>query len=122
MHYQVPPAAETKLVRCTRGALYDVIIDLRPDSSTFTRHFGVVLTADNRKMLYAPAGFAHGFQTLEDATEVFYQMSDFYAPAHARGVRWDDPRFGIAWPDGERTIADRDRNYPDFQPDALIAR
>jgi dTDP-4-dehydrorhamnose 3,5-epimerase len=116
MHYQARPFAETKMVRCTRGSMYDVIIDLRPDSSTFTRHFGVVLTEGNAKMSYIPAGFAHGFQTLEDDTEVFYQMSEFYSPEHARGVRWDDPAFGIRWPDDDRTIVDRDRTYPDFRP------
>lgn len=116
MHYQAAPAAETKIVRCTRGALHDVIVDLRPESPTFTRHLAVVLTAENRKMLYVPAGFAHGFQTLEHDTEVLYQISEFYSPEHARGVRWDDPAFGISWPDDERTIADRDRSYPDFRP------
>lgn len=115
MHYQSPPCAETKIVRCTRGAMYDVIIDLRPDSPTLTRHFGITLTADNRKMLYVPAGFAHGFQTLEDDTEVFYQISEFYSPEHSRGVRWNDPAFGIRWPDDDRTIVERDRNYPDFR-------
>ena len=114
MHYQAPPVAETKIVRCTRGAIHDVIIDLRPDAPTFTRHFAVVLTADNRKTLYVPPGFAHGFQTLADDTEVFYQISEFYSPEHARGVRWNDPTFGVRWPDDERTIVDRDRNYPDF--------
>jgi dTDP-4-dehydrorhamnose 3,5-epimerase len=121
MHYQVPPAAETKLVRCTRGAIHDVIIDLRPDSPTFTQHFAVVLSADNRKMLHVPVGVAHGFQTLQDATEVFYQISEFYSPEHARGVRWDDPFFGICWPAGVRIMAARDRNYPDFQPPSGLA-
>jgi dTDP-4-dehydrorhamnose 3,5-epimerase len=116
MHYQVPPFAETKIVRCIRGSIYDVIIDLRPSSPTFARHFWAVLTAENRKMLYVPAGFAHGFQTLEDNTELFYQISEFYSSAHARGVRWDDSAFGIRWPDDERTIVDRDRTYPDFHP------
>jgi dTDP-4-dehydrorhamnose 3,5-epimerase len=114
MHFQVPPAAETKLVRCTAGAMFDVIIDLRPDSPTFIRHVSVVLSPENRKMLYVPAGFAHGFQTLADDTEVFYQMSELHSPGHARGVRWDDPAFGIRWPDDERIIAERDRTYPDF--------
>jgi dTDP-4-dehydrorhamnose 3,5-epimerase len=114
MHYQVPPAAETKLVRCTTGAICDVIIDLRPDSPTFTRHVAVILSAENRKTLYVPVGFAHGFQTLADDTEVFYQMSEFHAPEHARGVRWDDPAFGICWPEDERIITERDRTYPDF--------
>jgi dTDP-4-dehydrorhamnose 3,5-epimerase len=119
MHYQAPPFVETKLVRCTRGAMYDVIIDLRQDSPTFMRHFGLVLTSDNRKMLYVPSGFAHGFQTLEDDTEVFYQISEFYSPEHGRGVRWDDPAFAIRWPDDDRIIVDRDRSYPNFRPGAL---
>jgi dTDP-4-dehydrorhamnose 3,5-epimerase len=116
MHYQVAPFAETKVVRCARGSIYDVIIDLRPDSPTFTRYFGLVLTADNRKALYVPMGFAHGFQTLEDDTEVFYQISEFYSAEHARGVRWNDPAFGIPWPDDDRIILDRDRSYRDFRP------
>jgi dTDP-4-dehydrorhamnose 3,5-epimerase len=116
MHYQAPPFAETKLVRCTRGSIYDVIVDLRAESATFSRYFGLVLTADNRKALYVPAGFAHGFQTLEDDTEVFYQISEFYSAEHARGVRWNDPAFGIAWPDDDRIILDRDRSYPEFRP------
>jgi len=115
LHYQVAPAAETKVVRCTRGSLYDVIVDLRPHSPTYLGHVGIVLTADNRKMLYVPSGCAHGFQTLEDDTEIFYQISEFWAPEHARGVRWDDPLFGIAWPDDQRTIIERDLRYPDFQ-------
>jgi dTDP-4-dehydrorhamnose 3,5-epimerase len=114
MHYQTAPHAEAKLIRCTRGAIYDVIIDLRPSSPTFKRHVAVVLTAENRTMLYVPEGVAHGFQTLEDDTEVFYLMSAFYAPECARGVRWDDPAFGIAWPPAERIIIERDRTYPDF--------
>jgi len=116
MHYQAAPFAETKIVRCISGSMYDVIIDLRPSSSTYTRHSGVVLTAENRKMVYVPVGFAHGFQTLEDNTEVLYQISEVYSSAHARGVRWDDPAFGIRWPSDERTIVDRDRAYPDFSP------
>ena len=116
LHYQVPPAAETKIVRCTRGSLYDVMVDLRPGSPTFLGHVGIVLTADNRRMLYVPSGFAHGFQTLEDDTEVFYQISEFWAPEHARGVRWDDPLFAIAWPNDQRTMIERDLRYPDFQP------
>jgi dTDP-4-dehydrorhamnose 3,5-epimerase len=114
MHYQVPPFEEVKLVRCNRGAIYDVIIDLRRDSPTFKKHFAVELDEQNGKMVYAPAGFAHGFQTLEAETEVFYQMSQVYSAEHSRGVRWDDPAFGIRWPDENRTILDRDRNYPDF--------
>jgi dTDP-4-dehydrorhamnose 3,5-epimerase len=120
MHYQVAPYAEVKLVRCTMGAIYDVIIDLRPHAPTFMRHVGVVLSAENRRMLYVPEGFAHGFQTLEDNSEVFYQMSEFYAQAYGRGVRWDDPAFGVQWPEAERNIIDRDRYYPDFAPDQLL--
>jgi len=114
MHYQIAPYEEAKLVRCTRGAIYDVIIDLRPESPTFKQWIAVELTAENRRMLYVPEGFAHGFQTLEDNTEVFYQMSEFYHPECARGVRWDDPVFGIEWPDDERIISARDQQYPDF--------
>lgn len=114
MHYQTAPFAEAKLVRCTQGAIYDVIIDLRPDSPTFTKAFAETLTASDHKMLYVPEGFAHGFLTLEDNSEVFYQMSEFYAPQHARGVRWNDPAFEIDWPVAEPIMANRDRNYPDF--------
>ena len=121
LHFQATPFAETKIVRCTRGSMYDVIVDLRPDSPTFTRHFGVFLNPENRKMVYVPTGFAHGFQTLEDDTEVLYQISEFYSPDHLRGVRWDDPAFGIQWPDDDRCIVDRDRNYPDFRPAIAVA-
>jgi dTDP-4-dehydrorhamnose 3,5-epimerase len=122
MHYQIAPREEAKLVRCTRGAVYDVIIDLRPDSPSFSRWLAAELTAANGRMLYIPEGFAHGFQTLEDDTEVFYQMSEFYAPEYARGVRWNDPAFGIQWPPAERTISLRDDTYPDFvKPGALRA-
>jgi dTDP-4-dehydrorhamnose 3,5-epimerase len=114
MHYQAAPWAEAKLVRCTQGAVYDVIIDLRPASPTFRQHLAETLTARDHKMLYVPEGFAHGFQALEDNSEVFYQMSEFYAPQYARGVRWNDPTFGIKWPICEPIMADRDRNYPDF--------
>lgn len=114
MHYQAAPYEEAKLVRCTRGAIYDVAVDLRPDSPTFKQWVGAELTVDNRRMLYVPEGFAHGFQTLEDDTEVFYQVSAFYSPDHGRGVRWDDLAFGIKWPTETRVIVDRDRKYPDF--------
>ena len=114
MHYQAPPHEEAKLVRCTRGRLYDVIIDLRSDSPTYKEHVGIELNDENRTMLYVPEGFAHGFLTLEDNTEVFYQMSAFYAPEVARGVRWDDPAFDIDWPAPVRHIKDRDQRYPDF--------
>ena len=117
LHFQVAPHAEVKLVRCTRGAVYDVIVDLRPGSPTFMQWVGIELTAENRRTLYVPEGFAHGYQTLEDATEVFYLASDVYAPEYADGLRWDDPAFRIEWPatDGV-TITERDRTYPDFDP------
>jgi len=117
MHYQRPPMAEAKLIRCTRGAIWDAIIDLRRGSATFGRHFGVRLDASNRSMLYVPEGCAHGFLTLEDDTEVAYQMSQRYSPEHGAGVRWNDPAFGIAWPGEVSVIADRDRDYPDFSGD-----
>ena len=114
MHYQADPYGETKLVRCTRGAIYDAIADLRPDSPTYKQHFTTVLTAQDYKMLYIPAGFAHGFLTLEDNTEVFYQMSEFYQAEFARGFRWNDPTFNIQWPEEVQVISSRDRQYPDF--------
>lgn len=114
VHYQAKPHEETKVVRCTRGVIYDVIVDLRPESSTFRKWIAVELSADNRRMLYIPAGLAHGFQSLADDTEVFYQISTPYHPESARGVRWDDPAFGIEWPVTERVISDKDRQYPDF--------
>ena len=114
MHYQASPFEEAKLVRCTMGAIYDVIIDLRPDSKTFMRWISVELTVQNRKMIYIPEGFAHGFQTLENDTEVFYQMSEFYASEYARGVRWNDSQFNITWPDEVRIISGKDKNYQDF--------
>jgi dTDP-4-dehydrorhamnose 3,5-epimerase len=114
MHFQIAPHAEAKLVRCTRGSIYDVIIDLRPDSQTFTNWFGVELNAENRKSLYVPAGFAHGFITRQDNSEVLYQMSEFFHSECASGVRWNDPAFGIHWPEPVRIISTRDQNYPDF--------
>ena len=120
MHYQIAPYEEAKLVRCTKGAIYDVILDLRSESPTFKQWIAVELTAYSSqltapyRMLYIPEGFAHGFQTLEDNTEVFYQMSEFYHPECSRGVRWDDPAFGIEWPEDERIISVRDQQYPDF--------
>jgi len=114
MHYQAAPFAEAKLVRCISGSIFDVIIDLRPSSRMFKQHFAVELSSKNRKMLYIPEEFAHGFQTLEDETEVFYQMSRAYSADHARGVRWNDPAFSIEWPAHDRTIIERDKNYPDF--------
>lgn len=112
MHYQIPPHEEAKLVRCTAGAIYDVIIDLRRDSPTWAKWIGVELTSSNRLMLYVPEGFAHGFQTLEDDTDVSYQMSEYYHPELARGVRWDDPAFDIKWPLPISVISERDRTHP----------
>jgi dTDP-4-dehydrorhamnose 3,5-epimerase len=114
MHFQVQPSEEVKLVRVTRGALYDVIIDLRPSSKTYLKHMGVRLTSENRTMLYIPKGFAHGFLTLEDNTEISYQMSEFYNPEAQRGVRWNDPAFGIQWPASVEVISDRDNDYHNF--------
>ena len=114
MHYQAAPFPEAKLVRCTRGAIYDVAVDLRPESPTFREWIGVTLTAENRKMLYVPEGCGHGFLTLENKTEVFYQMSEFYHPELARGVRWDDPAFQILWPATVEVISERDRTYADM--------
>jgi dTDP-4-dehydrorhamnose 3,5-epimerase len=115
MHYQQAPFAETKVVRCTQGAIYDVVVDLRPQSPTFREWIAAFLTAENRDMMYIPKGCAHGFLTLADATEVFYQMSEFYNAESARGVRWDDPTFKIVWPEKVEAISERDRTYPDFQ-------
>ena len=115
MHYQAKPYEEAKVVRCTMGRIYDVIIDLRRESPTFKKSFGVELTAQDHNMLYVPRGFGHGFQTLENDAEIFYQISEFYSPDHQRGVRWNDPAFGIEWPPDERIISERDQNYPDFR-------
>ena len=116
MHYQRAPHEETKIVRCTMGAVFDVALDLRRDSSTFKQWVGAPLTAENREMLVIPPGCAHGFLTLAPNTEVSYQMSASYAPTHGAGVRWNDPAFGIRWPGDVAKIAVRDRDYPDFQP------
>jgi dTDP-4-dehydrorhamnose 3,5-epimerase len=115
LHYQAAPHPESKLVRCTQGAIYDVVVDLRPGSPTFKRWIGVVLTAANRHMMYVPEGFGHGLLTLEDRTEVFYQMSEFYHPELSRGVRWNDPAFQIYWPAQPVVMSDRDRTYSDFR-------
>ena len=120
MHYQAPPHAEVKLVRCTRGAVFDVIIDLRPYSATYLRPFGVELTAENRLALYIPKGFAHGFQTVVDDTEVFYHMSEVYVAAAGRGLRWNDPTFAVPWPIVPPILIARDATYPDFPRDAAI--
>ena len=116
MHFQVAPHTELKLVRCTRGAIYDVILDLRPQSPTFARWVAVELSAENRRMLYIPEGLAHGFQSLVDDTEVFYQVTEYYAPECSRGVRWNDPAFHIRWPFEPSVISERDRALPDFVP------
>jgi dTDP-4-dehydrorhamnose 3,5-epimerase len=115
LHFQRPPRAEAKLVRCTAGAIYDVAVDLRSASPTFCRYVGVELTARNRRMLYVPPGFAHGFQTLADESEVFYQMSEPFTAEAADGVRWNDPAFAIAWPLDVQVISERDRSFPDFR-------
>ena len=114
MHYQLAPHQETKLIRCTRGALYDVIVDIRPDSPTYKRWMGVELTATNYRMLYVPADFAHGFITMENNTEVMYLVSEFYTPGAEGGLRWNDPTFGIEWPCPVEVISAKDASWPDF--------
>ena len=114
LHFQIAPHEEVKLVRVTRGAVWDVIVDLRPDSPTFRQHVAVVLSAEEGNQLYIPKGMAHGFQTLADETEVFYQISAFYAPEAARGYRWDDPAFAIPWPEPVTVMSEKDRNLPLF--------
>ena len=114
MHYQEAPHTEVKLIRCTRGAVHDVVVDLRPDSPTHRRWMGVELSARNGRTLYAPEGCAHGYLTLEDDTELLYFASDVYAPAAARGVRYDDPAFGIAWPGRIELVSAQDRSWPDY--------
>jgi dTDP-4-dehydrorhamnose 3,5-epimerase len=116
LHFQEAPHAEVKIVRCTRGSILDVVLDLRRDSPTYLRSIARELTAANHLMFYIPEGCAHGFQTLEDGSEVFYQISIPYVPESARGVRWNDPAFGIAWPTAERTMSKRDASYPDYVP------
>jgi dTDP-4-dehydrorhamnose 3,5-epimerase len=116
MHYQLAPKAETKLIRCIRGALYDVVLDLRRDSPTFGGSFGVELTAENRRMIYVPKGLAHGFITLTDETEAFYFVDEFYTPECERGVRWNDPRFNLSWPIAPVVLSDKDAAQRDFDP------
>ena len=116
MHYQIAPHAEVKVVRCTRGAIYDVIIDLRPNSPTYCKWAAVELTPRCNKMLYVPEGFAHGYQTMEPDTEVSYWMSNFYHPASQHGIRWDDPSFDIDWPISNPILSEKDRSYPVFTP------
>lgn len=119
MHLQVAPFQEAKLVQCTAGAIYDMIIDLRPGSPTYLKHIGVTLSATDYRMLYIPEGFAHGFITLTDDVNVFYQMSEFFAPECARGFRWNDPAFEITLPEEIKVISERDATYPDFSEDLL---
>jgi dTDP-4-dehydrorhamnose 3,5-epimerase len=116
MHYQLPPQAETKLVRCVRGSLFDVILDLRQGSPSFGRSYGTELSAENRRMMYVPKGFAHGFISLTDDSEAFYFADEFYAPAAERGIRWDDPYFKIEWPMRPVEISDKDRDQKGFDP------
>ena len=121
MHYQLPPAAETKLVRCTAGAIYDAVVDLRPGSPTFGRSVGVELTAENRRALYVPAMFAHGYQALTDGAEVAYQVGEFYTPGAERGLPHDDPALGIAWPQPVTVISEKDASWPAFDPETVAA-
>jgi dTDP-4-dehydrorhamnose 3,5-epimerase len=114
MHFQIPPSTETKLIRCTRGAIYDVIIDLRPDSPSYLKHIGVELSDANRKSLYVPEMFAHGYLTLTHESEVTYQVGEFYAPGCERGIRYDDSTFGIVWPMAIEVISDKDRQWPPY--------
>ena len=114
IHYQLAPKAETKIVRCIRGSLYDVIVDLRPESSTFLKWFGETLSAENRIMMFVPKGFGHAFLTLEENTEALYLVTEFYSPENERGLRWNDPKIGIEWPLEPVIISDKDRNHPDF--------
>ena len=114
LHYQDEPCAEVKLIRCIKGSVYDVIADLRPQSATYKQWLGIELTEDDYKMMYVPEGFAHGYLTLEDNTEIFYQVSQFYSPEFERGVRFNDPAFRIQWPDDIRIISDKDLNWKDY--------
>lgn len=116
MHYQLPPRAETKIVRCIRGSLFDMILDLRKDSPTFGHSFGAELSAENRRMMYVPKGFAHGFLTLIDDTETIYFVDEFYSPEHERGIRYNDPKFELRWPATPTVISDKDKSLPDFDP------
>jgi dTDP-4-dehydrorhamnose 3,5-epimerase len=116
LHYQLPPKAEVKVIRCVRGALWDAIVDLRPDSPTYTRWFGAELSAENRLMMYVPKGFAHAILTLSDDTEALYLVSEFYGPDQERGLRWDDPKFKIEWPIEPSEISPKDKKWPDFDP------
>jgi dTDP-4-dehydrorhamnose 3,5-epimerase len=116
MHYQLPPRAETKVLRCIRGSLHDIILDLRDGSPTFGRSFGTELSAENRRMMYVPKGFAHGFLTLADDTETLYFVDEFYSPDHERGIRYNDPKFALHWPTPPTVISDKDKTQRDFDP------
>lgn len=115
MHYQSSPAEEAKLMRCIRGSMYDVIVDLRPESTTYLEHFGIELSAENKTMLYVPKGFAHGFLTLEEHTEALYLVDEYYTPECEKGVRYDDPKFGIEWPHEINVVSDKDKQWPNFK-------
>ncbi len=114
IHYQLSPKAETKIVRCIKGSLWDVIVDLRPESPTFLQWFGETLSAENRKMMFVPKGFGHGFITLEEDTEALYLVTEFYSPENERGIRWNDPAIGIEWPIVPNVVSEKDSNHPDF--------
>ena len=122
LHYQAAPYAETKVIRCTRGAIWDAIVDVRPASLTYKQWLGLTLTADNYTMLYVPEGFAHGFITLTDDAEVTYQVSQFYTPGAERGIRWNDPALGVEWPVPVNVISDKDDHWPDFVDEARQER
>jgi dTDP-4-dehydrorhamnose 3,5-epimerase len=115
LHYAIPPHAEAKVVRCVRGSAYDVLVDLRPGSPTYRRWCAETISAENGLAIYAPEGVAHGFLTLEDSTDLLYQISEFYDPDCARGVRWNDPSFAVAWPHADPVLSERDRSYPDYR-------
>lgn len=117
LHYQLAPMEEVKLVRCIQGSFYDVILDLRPESKTFGKYFGEVLSQENRRMMYVPRGFAHGFLTLEPNSEVLYMVSQPYSKTLERGIRWNDPNFNISWPENPKVVSERDSSHPDFDPD-----
>ena len=121
MHYQLAPKAETKMVRCIQGALYDVIVDLRKESPTFLQWFGAEISAENRKMMYVPKGFAHGFITLQPNTEAFYFATEFYAPELERGIRFNDPKINIKWPINPSVVSEKDMNHPDFNENYHLA-
>jgi dTDP-4-dehydrorhamnose 3,5-epimerase len=120
LHYQLPPHAETKVVRCIRGAVFDCLVDLRPDSPTYRHWHSCELSAENRHSLYIPEGVAHGFQTLVDDTELLYEITAAYAPAAARGIRWNDPAFAIEWPMAEPILSARDQSYPNYEPHPVL--